>query len=321
MAATRMQRWKAGFTTWVKGGFVPEKISAWEWFFMRLGFAALVAWNFYDWHPFRLSSQTDPVGIARAVDLTWLHHVTGPMDWGQPLTGLYQEFFVAACVLLAFYVAGIGLRWVLPLLSVMHVLVWTFNNSQGYTYHGMQMISIMLLGQACVVWWKRRSTAADLRAQLWYYSRGIIIVGYVSSVLTKIVNSKGLWMWNSQYLSVEIIKTHRLSYYKDLEPEMAGDPASALFLLHHPYVAQMIFSIGFLIELFAWVGLRDRKWSCITGMVIILMHLSITWLMRLTFTNHQILCFIFLVNVPWLLALAWVRMRGQPVPALSLEKR
>lgn len=303
MAESRTQRWKRDFVTWAKGGFVPEPISGWEWMLMRLGFAALVLWTFWDWHPYRLSSQTYPVGLAHFVDLTWLHEVNGPLTW-VPRVGLYEEFFVAACVLMVLYVAGIGLRLVLPLLAVMHVLVWTFHNSQGYTYHGMQMISIILIGQALVVWWKRNVSAAEMRAQLWYYSRGIILAGYVSSVITKIVNSKGLWMWNSQYLSVEIIKTHRLSFYKDLEPEFAGDPQSAVFLLHHPYVAQVLFSIGFILELLAWLGLRDRKWSCIMGASIIAMHLSITWLMRLSFTNHQILCFIFLVNLPWLIALA-----------------
>jgi hypothetical protein len=176
----------------------------------------------------------------------------------------------------------------------------------------------MLLGQSAVVWWKRKLPGAELRAQLWYYSRGIILAGYVTSVITKIINSKGMWLWNSQYLSVEIIKTHRLSFYKDLEVEFAGDPASATLLLHHPYLALLIFDMGFFIEFFAWLGLRDRKWSCFMGVSIIILHLSIAWLMRLSFTNHQILCFIFLVNVPWLIALAVARAKS---PHLTLPQR
>lgn len=314
-APSRWQTWKQDFTTWVKGGFVPEPIAAWQWFLMRLGFAALVLWTFWDWHPYRLSTQSTPVGLARWVDLTWLHAAGTPITW-VPNAGLYEEVFLGAAVLAALYVIGIGLRWVLPLLAVAHVLVWTFYNSQGYTYHGMQMISLVILGQAIVVWcWHGRS-AEVMRARMWFYCRGIILVGYVTSVLTKITNSKGLWLWNSKYLSVELIKSHRLSYYKDLEPEMAGDPPSAHFLLEHPYVAQLIFGLGFFVELFAWLGLRDRKWSCIVGVAIILMHLSITWLMRLSFTNHQILCFIFLVNAPALLALAVVRLRSPAAATL-----
>lgn len=97
-------------------------------------------------------------------------------------------------------------------------------------------------------------------------------------------------------------------------------PQSAILLLNHPYLAMLIFDTGFFIELAAWMGLRDRKWSCYMGVAIIILHLSIAWLMRLSFTNHQILCLIFLVNVPWLIALAVSRARGSqrtPQPALS----
>lgn len=316
MAESRWQRWKRSFVAWAKGGFVPEPITAWEWFFMRLGFAALVLWTFWDWHPYRLSKEEFPVGLARipGLDLTWLHFTPSPLNWVSN-TGLYEEFFLGACGLMGFYVIGIGLRFVLPVVTLAHVLVWTYYNSQGYTYHGMQMISLALIGQSIAVWWFRKAPLSVLHANLWYYTRGIILVGYVTSVLTKITNSKGLWLWNSKYLSVELIKSHRLSYYKDLEPEFAGDPPSAHFLFDHPYLAQLIFGMGFFVELLAWLGLRDRRWSCIVGVAIIAMHLSITWLMRLSFTNHQILCFIFLVNVPGLVALAV--MRNQKSPALG----
>jgi hypothetical protein len=326
---TRLQRWRAGFVRWAKAGFVPEPISRWQWFLMRLLFGAMLVFIFTDWHPFRHVAQDKPKGVANFVDLTWLHHGimepgeelgargAGPLTW-VPRAGLYEEFLVIACILIAVYVLGYGIRFVLPVLALMHMLVWTYHDSQGYTYHGHQMISIMLLGQAAVAWWKCKQPDAEQRAQLWYYSRGIILAGYVTSVVTKIINSKGMWLWNSQYLSVEIIKTHRLSYYKDLEVEFAGDPASATLLLDHPYLAMLIFDVGFFIELFAWVGLRDRKWSCFMGISIIILHLSIAWLMRLSFTNHQILCFIFLVNVPWLIALAVSRARS---PQLTPQQR
>lgn len=340
-APTRTQRWKAAFVTWAKGGFVPEPITRWEWFIMRLLFGAMLVWLFTDWHPFRHVAQDKPKGIANFVDLTWLHYGApdegegqivvneagekvktsargaGPLTW-VPRAGLYEEFLVIACVLIAVYVLGYGIRFVLPVLAIMHMLVWTYHDSQGYTYHGHQMVSIMLFGQAAVAWWKRKQPNGEQHAQLWYYSRGIIIAGYITSVVTKIINSKGMWLWNSQYLCVEIIKTHRLSYYKDLEVEFAGDPASATLMLHHPYLAIVLFGVGFFIELFAWLGMRDRKWSCFMGVCIIVLHLSIAWLMRLSFTNHQILCFIFLVNVPWLIA---VVLRRYQQPALALQKQ
>src|SRR5205085_2346898 len=95
----------------------------------------------------------------------------------------------------------------------------------------------------------------------WYYSRSIILFSYCASALNKIITSRGLWVWQSKYLCIEMVKTHRYDYYKDLDPAMAGDPTAALWLLQHPFVAQVVFGAGFFLEALAFLGLRDRLWS------------------------------------------------------------
>ena len=341
----KLPSWEAlkfRFGMWGRDGFVADSISAWEWFLMRLGFACLVMWEFRDWHSFDFSGQSTPVGLARLFDLTWLNErgsidemlapvvkLLGPLgEWlGMGGHGRFDSMLVLAAVCCVFYVLGVGLRVVLPVLALAHTLIWTYYNSQGYQHHGHQLVSLVLWIQTGVVWcealarketpawWRQWTNPGTLRDWLWFYVRGIILFSYVASALTKIINSRGLWLWNSKYLCAELVKSHRLSYYKELDPAMAGDPAAAVWLLHHPFVAQVVFGIGFFIELFAWVGLRDRRWSAIVGVAIIVMHFNITWLMRLNFDNHVWLCAIFLLNVPGWIALAFCRL-AKPQPAL-----
>lgn len=291
---------------WFRDGFGPAPLSSGEWMMMRVAFAALLLVLAYDWHPFEFAGQPSPVGIARWVDLTWLHH-----------DGVYEVMFGLTAVGCLAYVIGFALRLVLPLLTATQIVVFTYNNSQGFTSHGVQLVSMVLLTQTIVVWWKRHETPENLRAWLWFYSRGLILFSYCASALNKIIGSRGLWVWQSKYLPIEIVKTRRYDYYKSLDPALLGDPPSALWLVQHPVVAQIVFGAGFFLELFAFLGLRDRRWSAFIGLAIIAMHQSITWIMSLTFDNHQWLCLIFLVNLPGWLLLLWQKKHATSLSAIT----
>lgn len=293
--------WSQKLRPWFRDGFLPDPISSPDWMLLRIAFAALVLSTFYDWHPYNYPEQPAPVGIARWVSLVWLHH-----------DGVYHFMLGLAAVCCAVYVIGMGLRIVLPLLTAAQIIVYTYQNSQGFTDHSVQLISMVLLFQTIVVWWKRSVSPEKLRAWLWYYSRGIVLFSYCASALTKFINTRGLWVWRSKYLCIEIIKTRRYDYYKDLDPALLGDPDSALWLMHHPLIAQIMFGAGFTLEVFAFLGLRDRRWSALIGICLIGMHQSVTYLMGLPFVNHQWLCLIFLINIPgWLLLL---RGKNQTAP-------
>jgi hypothetical protein len=257
---------------------------------MRVGMAAIVAHILSEPHPFLLEEQALPVGIAKLVSLTFLHHPLAPwIVWS--LAGLFG---------LA-YVAGISLRWSALGLAMVLNTVRTYFNSQGYTHHGTQLVTLCLFTQAATAWWiwwraKHKGEHRDLASWAVYYTQGMIAISYVASALTKVINSKGLWLWQSKYVCVELIKTHRLDYYNRLDPALAGDPALAVWLLNHPLVAQLMFGAGFVLEAIAIAALHSRKWALIIGLSIIAMHEVIDAIMRLHFANHEWLALLFLVN-------------------------
>jgi hypothetical protein len=278
---------------WMRTGFVPKNTGALEWLGMRICFAALVLWTLYDPHPFDYPGQPTPKGIARWIDLTWLHN-----------DHMFEITFGVSALLCVLYAAGFALRLVLPLLAAMHVVVWTYNDSQGYTHHGLQLVSMVLLVQTLVVWIKGSASREDLRAWLWYYSRGMVLFSYVASALTKTIETRGLWIFRSRYLTIELVKTWRLQYLEAFDPQFSGDPPMAFWLNDHPFVAQCVFGVGYFLELFAFLGLRDRVSSAVVGFLLVTMHLGISWLMQLDFANHQWLALIFLVNpIGWLILL------------------
>ena len=84
-------------------------------------------------------------------------------------------------------------------------------------------------------------------------------------------------------------------------------------IAEHPNLARLFFAPGLLIELLFFLGLLGRRWSAGMGLAAIGLHRSIELLMGLDFESHEVLLWIFFVNVPyWIakgVALAFGRLR------------
>ncbi len=288
-------RLKSALSNWFQKGFQPWPVSGWEWFVVRLCFAGVVMDTFADWHPYKFESQPTPVGLARLFDLTFLHR-----------PGMYETILALAGIGCFFYVMGRGLLVALPVLTLLSAMVRAYANSQSAIHHGYQLVTLTLLAQAIVVWWwqlrgRHRSLPLPLASYMMYYSVGVISFSYVVSAVTKIINTKGLWLWNSKYIPVEIIKSQQLLSYGDVGGDMSSQPdvSVAIWLIQHPFITQVVFGSGFLLELFAFTALRDRAWGLFIGFSLIGFHVGVEWLMGLTFHYHTLLELIFLMNLPW----------------------
>jgi hypothetical protein len=288
------------------GFFSAPSVSALEGFFLRAFFAVVVAYTLRFDVPF--ATQPHPAGLARFFDLTWLSDSAN-----------YSIFRGVLYVLLLFYAGGVVLPLILPLLAVGHVLVFTLYNSQGYTHHGFQIVSLTLAAQAATVLYytilvglRLRPPDARLNAWLLWQSQMIVVGTYLISVFSKMINSRGLWLWNSSYIAADLIKSRRQLYYGDLDPSYAGNPPEAIWLLENPWIARALFGTGFLLEATAFLALASRKIGFLIGVALILMHRSIAGIMGLRFDNNEMLCAIFLVGIPFFAA--WCLQRiGDPV--------
>lgn len=120
--------------------FPLPSVSVPEAFFLRVLLAAALFWFF----PTSVSWQTQPapVGLAHWMDLTWL---------SQP--GVFPVYRAVFLGLLLLYAAGFVLPITLTLVTFLHILPPTLHNSQGFTFHGNQIMSLTLLGLTVVAWW------------------------------------------------------------------------------------------------------------------------------------------------------------------------
>ena len=279
------------------GFIMPPSVSRTEAFLARLMMARVVMNEI--WKPLNFTTQLSPVGLGHLIDLTWLSDVES-----------HGSFRALVYVGLGLYALGLALPLALPVMALGHVLYFTLYNSQGFTHHGHQIVSLVLMIQTGVVWWScvRRGFRwgfpdAWINSRILWQSTIIIAGTYLVSVITKMKQSGGKWLWNSNNVALDIIKTQRQTYYNDLDPANQGDPANALWLLAHPWQARLLFSSGVILETLSFLALGGRGLAFLIGISLIAMHRSIEELMGgLTFPNNEAMCVIYLINVPFLIA-------------------
>lgn len=90
---------------------------------------------------------------------------------------------------------------------------------------------------------------------------GVILGTYVIAALSKVFNSRGMWVWNSKCLGIELVKSHRQVYYQHCDPALADTIGPAIWLQEHPLFSQISFGSDFFLELFTLIGLRNRGWG------------------------------------------------------------
>ena len=288
--------------------FSPGFVGRGEGFCLRLFFAIAAVCGMWTVLPFEKIEMAN--GLAHVVDLSFLGG-DAAMVWFRPL-------IVVAAVLYVFEIINpLGI----VMLTLAHLGYHTLQNSQGFTFHGNNIVGLILLAQCSgeLFWFgyrvlKKRPYAfvqgITRHSYQLYYAQCAIAAVYVVSAITKLSKSDGLWLFRSHYLAKSVVKTHRQTFYDNPEGAVA-EPVVAIaqWLAEHHVVTRVVFGFGFFLELFAFLALWNRAWALFIGLNIIAFHFGVEMIMQLDFRVNQIMCLIFLVNVPFWLA--WVAGRRQ----------
>lgn len=278
----------------------------WEMFFMRL----IVLWPCWSLIERQVVNvQKKPNGLAYFVDLTFLAN-------SQVQSALVIAFLVAGF----FYVIDrLGLL-ALAIITAIMVAKGTLINSQGAINHSLQLLTLVMLVQLVVQIVSAIKKWPDLQKQIQsiHWVKVVIVASYVSSAFVKLFASSEFWVARVPYLALQIIKSNLQAYYTDLEPMATGWVAAfPYWVANNPNLARIFFSGGLLLELFAFLILINRRWAFGMGLVILLFHESISYLMAIDFKNHVWLVAIFLINVPWLIFSAYGFLTKRKVSQLN----
>lgn len=274
----------------------PMAHAGWETFIMRIIVAAAALITL--WNPSPFTSQPQPHGLAAwGVDFTWLGN--------EALTPALRVVLVAC---LAAYVCGI-----LPVLSLVPPLIASLGlgvlgNSQGAIGHATQIVTTVLLVQWLAYVWAviqprtrwpmphgfdRHQLAAD-------WARQGVAATYVVSAISKLIESKGDWISDTPNFGLQIVKSNNMGFYDWLAPRTEGFGASlGQWFVDHPWMAMIIFGAALPLELFAFLGLQNRRSALLFGVSLFIFHSTVTEMMQLGFLYHKMLLMAFFINPAW----------------------
>ena len=295
-----MKSWLAAWWT-----HQPIRHARWEVLLLRLGLAWVVWQTFNeDW---RFPTQPHPNGIAHLMDLTFLA--------SDDFSG--KAVLVARGGLIAYV---LGLPAVLSLLPplALGIGMFTLKNSQGAIGHSFQVVHVCLLAVWLAGLWRlrcrfaRRSLPQDFTpGQLELdWARQALMAGYVVSALTKLIESGGLWFRDSQYFALHLVKNLDMKFYGTLEENTARLEWLPEFMMAHPLLSQVFFGLALPLELFAYLGCRNRRLALLFGFGLIAFHASVKQLTALDFVYNTQLLWLLMVNPAWWLLASWRQPRA-----------
>ncbi|MEO8440005.1 MAG: hypothetical protein ABI540_07255 [Spartobacteria bacterium] len=268
---------------------------------MRLLFAWLV-WSATP-HTLIVNGIPSPNGIARLLDLRFLL---------EPQVFSFARTALAAALVL--YVMRFLVWLALPIALFVNLAANAIENSQGAIQHTLQIVSLVLFAQTAAHFfglWRRgqKEESRWLEDRVVWWSQQTIVAVYLVAGVTKLVVSKGLWIFQARWIGVSVAKSAYQSYYDTLNQAYLQERlAVANFAAEHGWIVALIAAAGLLLELGSPLMLVNRAWAALLGCALLIFHLGLDYTMRLTFIYNQWLLIIFMINAPY-----WIMTAAQKV--------
>jgi len=265
-------------------------------FYERLIMRLLFAWVVWVATPGNLivNGIPSPNGIARLVDL---HFLLDPH--------VFAFAHTALAIALILYLLRLLVWLALPVALFVNLTLGTIVNSQGAIQHAYQIVSLVLLAQTVAhfygLWrrWQGNGQMGLENRAIWWSQQTIAAV-YLVAGITKLMATKGLWVFQARLIGLDIAKAAYRAFYDSLDQaDLNQHLAIAHFAARHCWIVALIAAAGLVLELSSPLMLLNRAWALILGLGLLCFHLSLDYTMRLPFIYNQWLLIIFMINVPY----------------------
>jgi hypothetical protein len=233
-------------------------------------------------------SQPHPNGIAQWVDLTILsdNRVEIPLR-------------ILTLISIIAYLWNVPAWLSLAVPTLFGIAAGTLSNSQGSIGHITQMLHCTLLclwlGDLWRLLFRRGLTSLAVGQLQAHIGRQAIAAGYVVSALTKLVETRGMWIANARYAPLQMVKNNDMKFYQDLDPSFQTLNGLAQTMMEHPALSQLLFGLGLPLELLAFLACVNRPLSWMVGGTLLFFHIAVLQLMSLFFPFNMGLLLAFFV--------------------------
>ena len=316
-AAGQPPLWKRGVKFWL--AYEPIRHARWEIIMLRFVLAILfwdvhTAWIGWWNEPgeavaqmitpgrqndMKYTSQPHPNGFGMFMDFSFLSN-----------DSIEKPLRAATGISLLLFALGVPAAFSLAIPVFFGIGSSTLGNSQGAIGHTAQGLQLVLLVMWLAGLWSQWCKARGRPSPRGFspgelgldWARQGLMAAYVVSALTKLANSDGGWLSTARYFPLHIVKNNDMEYYDTLDPAALRLDWLPQVLMEHPMVCIFFFGLALPLELFAFLGLNNRRVALIFGIGLIAFHESVTQLTHLSFVFNKLLLFFLFVSPQWWLA-------------------
>lgn len=305
--------------------YEPIRHSRWELVVMRVIFALLL----WDTQSGWVGHLGDPVGAVKAM-------IHNPWTWDIPYTSqphpnglghwidfsflsnnaIEQPLRLGMLVSVLLYAIGVPSVFSLALPLFFSIGTATLSNSQGaigHMAHGLHLVLLVMWLAGAWSWWRKRQgkplkagfSTGQLEAD---WARQALSAAYVVSAITKLWESKGLWFIDARYVPLHMVKNNEMKFYQSLDENFLRLDWLPQVMLDHPLLCQVLFGVALPLELFVFIGLRNRRAAAFFGIGLVVFHLAVRELMSLFFFFNIVLLLTYFVFPWWWVAEGFKRL-------------
>jgi len=205
-----------------------------------------------------------------------------------------------------FYISEKHMIWITLFLFLISVLVFTIEESNGI-FRRNDLFSFIFFSQFLSYIFKAKNIDSNIQKNRVQFSVQVIAIGYTLSAISKLSASGLNWVFDGRKMPLQIMKSFFYSFVNDGNNffiqkgnEMIKTFNNNLYLIY--------FLLGFslFLEFFAVVSIFNKKISFIYGLLLLVMHIGIYWVLDIAIKGIYIPMLIFMVNP---LFLFWIILK------------
>lgn len=251
-------------------------------------------------HLYRYPTIAYPSGILSVGGGTWLL-----------LPGARAGIAVVLGVLMVLYLLQLRMAVVTAGIAALSLVILTIGEANGVMGRN-GLITMVWLGQCLAYVLHRRGIVADIAQARFQLPLQAVAAVYTLAALAKLYPSAIQWIADAPYMSLQVTKSFDYHWYTtgDVALHQAG-LQRASWLYGHPLFTRALLACSLVLEAGAVVLLTGRRPALVYGLLLLCMHLGISYSMDIFFPSISTPMIAFAINPLYLLAAPWLAWRDR----------
>lgn len=218
---------------------------------------------------------------------------------------------VGLFVLLVLYVLEIRVALVTFIIFILSVFIFSIGESNGVMGRN-GLMSLTWIAQCLAYSMHAVGRAGDLRRNRFQFPLQAMAAVYTLAAISKLIASPMHWISDAPYLALQIIKSFDFAYYTTGDPSLHTAGIDRAYLITaHPYLTRILLAASFLLEICSFVLMTGRRPAIVYGLLLLSMHIGISYFMDIFFPNISVPMITFAINPLYIIYILVAALRRE----------